>query len=495
LTYNSPFCISNPFQRGLQKGRRKNLNAEDLCFMSAREMASGIRERAFSPLEAVDAVLSRIGKVNPVVNAFCTLVPEMARESARKAEQKIMGGGKVGPLHGVPVAIKDLTPTAGIRTTYGSKIFENHIPDEDGLIVARLKAAGAIVIGKTNTPEFGAGGNTYNAVFGATRNPWKPSLTCGGSSGGSAVALASGLSSLATGNDLGGSLRIPASFCGVVGFRTSPGLVPIYPGPLGWDTLAIDGPMARNVGDTALFLSIIAGLDDRSPLSFPVNGRAFVSAVEKPEIRGSRVAWSSDLGMIPVDREVADVAARAAKRFSELGCNVEEAEPDFNGVREVISVTRSLRMVALYGNDFEKWRDLMNPSLAWNIEQGFSLTGTQIGEAEKERTAIYHRVCHFFEHYDLLLTPTVAVPPFPVESPYPREINGQPIRDIMDWVLPTYAISVTGLPAISIPCGWTSDGLPVGLQIVGRRLGETTVLKAAAAFEAMAPWHDKRPTL
>jgi len=471
------------------------LNAEDLCFMSAREMASGMRRKAFSPLEVVEAVLSRIGEINPKVNAFCTLVPEMARESARKAEEKIMGGEKVGPLHGVPVAIKDLTPTAGIRTTYGSKIFENHIPDEDGLIVARLKAAGAIVIGKTNTPEFGVGGNTYNAVVGATRNPWKPSLTCGGSSGGSAVALACGFSPLTTGSDLGGSLRIPASFCGVVGFRTSPGLVPVYPGPLGWDTFAVEGPMARNVGDTALLLSVIAGPDDRSPLSFPVDGGDFTSAVEKPEIRGYRVAWSPDLGMIPVDREVRDVAARAAGRFAELGCSIEEAGPDFSGVREVISVTRGLRMVTLYGDELEKWRDVMNRSLVWNIEQGFPLTGKQVGDAEKERTAIYHRVRRFFERYDLLLTPTVAVPPFPVEIPYPKEINGQPMTHYIDWVLPTYAISITGLPAISIPCGWTSEGLPVGLQIVGRRLAETTVLKAAAAFEAMAPWHDKRPAL
>ena len=471
------------------------MDAEDLCFMSAREMNSLIREKELSPVEVLEAVLSRIGKINPKVNAFCTLVPETAMEAARKAEEKVMGGEKVGPLHGVPVAIKDLTPTAGIRTTYGSKIFENHIPDEDGLIVQCLKAAGAIVIGKTNTPEFGAGANTYNAVFGATRNPWKLSLTCGGSSGGSAVALACGLSPLATGSDLGGSLRIPASFCGVVGFRTSPGLVPVYPGFLGWDTFSVEGPMARNVGDTALLLSVIAGPDARSPISFPVDPGDFNSAIERPEIKGYRVAWSPDLGIIPVDREVRNVAARAAHRFSELGCSVEEAEPDFSGIREVIYVTRSSRMATLHGDKLEKWRDVMNPNLVWNIEQGFPLTGKQIGEAEKERTAIYHRVRQFFERYDLLLTPTVAVPPFPVETPYPKEINGEPMTNYTDWFLLTYAISITGLPAASVPCGWTSEGLPVGLQIVGRRLAETTVLKAAAAFEAMAPWHEKRPPL
>jgi len=363
------------------------------------------------------------------------------------------------------------------------------------LIVRRLKAAGAIVVGKTNTPEFGAGANTYNAVFGATRNPWDLSLTCGGSSGGSAVALACGLSPLATGSDLGGSLRIPASFCGVVGFRTSPGLVPVYPKFLGWDTFSVDGPMARTVGDTALALSVIAGQDDRSPISFPVGGAQFRSAIDRPEIKGLKVAWSPDLGIIPVDREVQDVAARAAQRFSDLGCTVEEAEPDFSGVREVIHVTRSLGMVALHGDKLEKWRDVMNPNLVWNIEQGFSLTGKQIGDAEKERTAIYHRVRHFFECYDLFLTPTVAVPPFPVETPYPKEINNQPMTSYTDWFLLTYAISITGLPAISVPCGWTSQGLPVGLQIVGRRLAEAMVLRAAASFEVVAPWHYKRPAI
>ena len=471
------------------------MNAPDLCFMSAREMNSLIRKKDLSPVEVMEAVLSQIGRINPKVNAFCTLVPEMAREAARKAEERVMRGEKVGPLHGVPVAIKDLTPTVGIRTTYGSKIFENHIPDEDGLIIQRLKAAGAIVIGKTNTPEFGAGANTYNAVFGATRNPWDLRLTCGGSSGGSAVALACGLSPLATGTDLGGSLRIPASFCGVVGFRTSPGLVPIYPRLLGWDTFSVDGPMARTVEDTALMLSVIAGQDDCSPISFPVDVTRFLSAVERPEIKEFKVAWSPGLGIIPVDREVQDVAARAAGRFSELGCTVEEAEPDFSGVREVIHVTRSLRMVAHHGDKLEKWRDVMNPNLVWNIEQGFPLTGKQIGEAEKERTAIYHRVRRFFERYDLLLTPTVAVPPFPVETSYPKDINGQQMINYTDWFLLTYAISITGLPAISVPCGWTSEGLPVGLQIVGRRLAETTVLKAAAAFETMALWHEKRPAI
>ena len=465
----------------------------DICFLSASEMAAAVKKKKLSPVEIVDTILTRIEKVNPKVNAYCTVVPEMAREAAKKAEAEVMRGEKVGPLHGVPVSIKDLTITAGIRTTWGSKIYEHFVPDEDALSVQRLKAAGAIVMGKTNTPEFGAGANTYNAVFGATRNPWKLSYTCGGSSGGAAVALACGLGPLATGSDLGGSLRIPASFCGVVGFRTSAGLVPIYPSTVGWDTLAVEGPMARTVGDTALMLSVMAGPDDRSPISFPVDTRPFLAAVKRPKIEGLRVAWSPDLKVSPVDHEVENVAAAAARRFAELGCALEQAEPDFSGVEQIIHVTRALRMVTLHTEKLEKWREQMNPNLVWNIEQGFPLTVKQIGDADKERTALYHRVRQFFEKYDLLLTPTVAVPPFPQEMIYPKEINGKPMKSYQEWLYLTYAVTITGLPVISVPCGFTPEGFPVGLQIVGRRLAEATVLKAAAAFEAIAPWKDKRP--
>jgi amidase len=251
--------------------------------------------------------------------------------------------------------------------------------------------------------------------------------------------------------------------------------------------------MARTVGDTALMLSVIAGADDRSPISLPGDGREFLAAVEHPNIRGFKVAWSADLKVSPVDREIEAVAGAAAKRFTELGCTVEQAEPDFSRVREIIHVTRALRMVTLHAEKLEKWRAQMNSNLVWNIEKGFPLTAQQVGMAEKERTALYHRVRQFFERYDLLLTPTVAAPPFPVEMPYPQEINGKPINNYQEWLYLTYAITVTGLPAISVPCGWTAEGLPVGLQIVGRRLGEATVLRAAAAFEAIAPWQDKRP--
>jgi len=469
------------------------LNLADLCFLPAEELAAAIRKKNISPREVVEAVLERIEKVNPKVNAYCTVVPEMARETARRAEEKVMRGEVVGPLHGVPFSVKDLNLTKGVRTTFGSKIFEHFVPQEDGLIVERMKNAGAILIGKTNTPEFGAGANTYNSVFGATRNPWKPTHTCGGSSGGAAVALACGLGPLATGSDLGGSLRIPAAFCGVVGFRTTPGLIPIYPSLLAYDNLGVEGPMARTVGDAALMLSVAAGEDPRAPISFPSDPRAFLSAAASPDIRGLKAAWSPDLKIIPVDQEVREVAGRAARRFQEMGCSVEEAEPDMQGVREIIYVTRSLRMLASHADKLEKWREKMNPNLVWNIEQGFTLTPQRIAEAERERTNLYRRVREFFTRFDLLLTPTVAVPPFPVEMSYPREINGKPLENYTDWFLLTYAMTLTGYPAISIPCGFTREGFPVGLQIVGRKLSETTVLRAASAFEALAPWRYKRP--
>ncbi len=454
---------------------------------------AAIRARRLSPRDVTDAVLAQIDRVNPAVNAFCTVVADRARDEARASEAAVMRGGPLGPLHGVPVSIKDLTPTRGIWTTYGSLAFADHVPAEDALIVERLRGAGAIILGKTNTPELGAGANTKNALFGPTRNPWKLTHTCGGSSGGAAVALATGMGPLAQGSDLGGSLRIPASFCGVVGFRTSPGVVPIHPTPLAWDALSVAGPMARTVLDTALMLSVIAGPDARAPLSVPVEAGRWVEAARRPEIRGWRAAWSPDLGVQEVDAEVARVAGEAAAAFEDLGCAVEEARPDFTGAREIIHTTRAARMAAVYADLLPRWRERMFAPLVWNIEQGIHLTAEQWGRAEMARTALWHRVRAFFDRFDLLLTPTVAVRPFPVEVDYPAEINGRRVETYIDWFLLTYAITLTGLPAISVPAGWTADGLPVGLQIVGRWRSEESVLRAAAAFEAARPWADRRP--
>jgi len=466
----------------------------DLCFTPATEQVRLYRARKVSPLEVMQAVLARIDAVNPLVNAYVTVAREAALGAARRATAALRRRATLPPLHGVPVSIKDLTATAGIRTTWGSKIFEHHVPSEDALTVRRLKAAGAIVVGKTNTPEFGAGGNTFNAVFGATRNPWNLALTCGGSSGGAAVALATGMGPLAQGSDLGGSLRTPAAYCGVVGFRTTPGLVPVYPRELAWDSLSVSGPMARTVADTALMLSVMAGPDDRAPLSYDVDTRAFAAAVRRPSVRGWRVAWAPDLGgLIPVDAEVAQVAAGASRVFRSLGARLTTASPSFVELDDIVLGTRGLSMAALHADRLAEWRGEMQKGLVWNIEQGLRLTSYDIGRAEKLRSALWERVRRFMERYELLVLPTVAIKPFPVEQPYPTELDGKPLANYTQWFFLTYALSVTGLPVISVPAGFTGDGLPVGIQIVGRRRQEAMVLTAAAAFEGASPWADRIP--
>jgi amidase len=467
----------------------------DLCFTPATELQRLFRSRKASPLEVMQAVLARVDAVNPKLNAIVTLARESALKEAKTATAALKRRGKkLGPLHGVPVTIKDLTQTKGIRTTWGSKVFEDHVPTEDSLIVERLKAAGAIVLGKTNTPEFGAGGNTFNAVFGATRNPWNPALTCGGSSGGAAVALATGMGPIAQGSDTGGSLRTPAAFCGVVGFRTSPGLVPYYPKLIGWDSIGVTGPMARTVADIALMLSVVAGADDRAPISYDVDTAAFPRAVRSPSVKGWRVAWTPDLnGLLPVDAEIARVAEGATRIFRSLGARVESACCDFSEVNDIVLGTRGVSMVASHADKLPRWKEHMQKGLVWNIEQGLRLSPEEIGRAEALRTTLWHRVRAFMETRDLLILPTVAVPPFPVEVPYLTEINGQPLDNYTQWFFLTYGITVTGLPVMSVPCGFTKSGLPVGLQIVGRRRQEAMVLRAAAAFEAAAPWADKIP--
>ncbi|MBI4013011.1 MAG: amidase [Candidatus Rokubacteria bacterium] len=486
--------VASPASIAPREHWRPSVSDRDLCFTPATELVRLYRARKVSPLEVMEAVLARIDRVNPRLNAYVTLARESALAAARGATRALGRKAVLPPLHGVPVSIKDLTPTRGIRTTWGSKIFADHVPDEDAVIVQRLRAAGAIVVGKTNTPEFGAGGNTFNAVFGATRNPWNPALTCGGSSGGAAVALATGMGPIAQGSDLGGSLRMPAAFCGVVGFRTTPGLVPVYPKELAWDSLSVTGPMARTIADTALMLSVVAGPDDRAPLSYAVDTRELLRAVKAPSIKGWRVAWTPDLnGLIPVDDEVAHVAEGATRVFRSLGARVEAACCDFSEVEEIVLGTRGLSMVALHADRLPKWRDQMQRGLVWNVEQGLALTPQAIARGEKLRTVLWHRVRTFMESRDLLILPTTAVPPFPVERPYPTEINGKPLQHYIQWAYLTYGVTVTGLPVISVPCGFTRAGLPVGLQIVGRRRQEAAVLRAAAAFEAAAPWAGRIP--
>jgi len=468
---------------------------KDLCWTPATELVALIRRRRVSPLDVTRAVLDRIERVNPPLNAYCTVAAEQALAAATKATAVV--GKKtatLGPLHGVPVSIKDLAPTKGIRTTWGSKIFEHHVPEQDGLVVERLKAAGAIVVGKTNTPEFGAGANTFNAVFGPTRNPWNLALTCGGSTGGGAVALATGMGPLAQGSDLGGSLRLPAAFCGVVGFRTSPGCVPVWPRATAWNTYSVEGPMARTVGDTALMLSAIAGVDPRVPISYAVDTRAFVAAVKRPSLKGLRIAWGGDLGITPLDKEVRRVAESTLAVFRKLGARVEETHPGFDEVDEIVRTSRGLIMVVNHEDKLPQWRPLMQENLVKNIEQGLALRASEIAHGERLRTQLFHRVREFMERYDLILTPTAAVPPFPLEQRSgPPTINGVPMKHYIQWALLTYAFTVIGSPAISVPAGLTKEGLPVGLQIAGRWRDEVTVLRAAAAFEQAQPWDHLRP--
>ena len=472
------------------------MNAEELCFTPAAKLVSLFARGTLTPLDVMQAVLDRIERVNPTVNAYCTVAAEQALDAARNATRGRRQRGGLGPLHGVPVSIKDLTPTKGIRTTWGSRIYEHHVPTEDALVVERLKAAGAIVVGKTNTPEFGAGANTFNDVFGVTRNPWNLALTCGGSTGGGAVALATGMGPLAQGSDLGGSLRLPASFCGVVGFRTSPGCVPVHPTVLAWDPWSVQGPMARTVGDVALMLSAIAGPDARAPISYPIDTRALLAAVRRPSLKGVRVAWGGDLGVTPVDAEVDAISRAGAEVFRRLGARLDAAHPDYSGLEEIVQTSRGASMVARHADKLPKWREQMQENLVKNVEQGLRLTPSDIGRAERLRTEVWHRVREFQERYDLILTPTAPVPPFPLElRSGPAEINGTPMRNYIQWALTTYAFTVVGVPAMSVPCGFTRSGLPVGLQIAGRWRDEVGVLRAAAAFEAAQPWADRRPAI
>lgn len=469
----------------------------EICRMSAAEMAKAIRTRELSPVEIMDAVLSRIERFNPKVNAYCTLVAESAREQAREAETMVMTGKKLGRLHGVPVSIKDLSFTKDIRTTFGSKIYEGFVPDEDAVVVERLKAAGAIVVGKTNTPEFGFMGVTDSLLFGPTRNPWNLDHNSGGSSGGAAAAVASGMGSLAIGSDGGGSIRIPSSFCGVFGFKPSFGRVPLGPGTPGSASAVSTscvGPITRTVRDAALAMEIIAGRDDRDRLSLPETRLRYLPSLGTG-LKGLRIAWSADLGYAVVDPRVLETTAAAVKAFGTLGCTLEAASPDAENPGRIFGTGWGVSYAARMQDRLEEWREQMHPGLVRLIEQGKNVLATEYATALAGREDYWNEIRPFFEKYDLLLTPTVAVPPLEVGQFAVTEIAGVKGSPAMDWIPFTYPFNMTGQPAASVPCGWTDDGLPIGLQIVGRRFDDATVLRAAAAFEQAAPWADRWPPL
>jgi amidase len=466
----------------------------DDCFLSATELVARIRRRDVSVTEVVQAHLAQVDRVNPTVNAIVTLTAERALEDARAKDVALARGVVPGPLFGLPIAHKDLVPTRGIRTTYGSLIYRDHVPDEDGLIVERLRGAGAVVIGKTNTPEFGAGSQTFNEVFGRTLNPYDVTKTSGGSSGGAAVALACGMVPIADGSDLGGSLRNPASFCNVIGLRPAPGRVPVWPYAAAWDPFSVQGPMARTVGDVALLLSAMAGPDRRSPIAIAEPGDRFRAPLGR-DFRGVRVAWSRDLGGLPIDRRVAAVLEAQRGTFDALGCIVEDGQPDFAESRAIFQVWRAWSFALKYGSLLADHRHQMKDTVIWNIEEGLKLSGRDLMDAEVERTRLYHRVREFMDTHEFLLLPVTQVPPFDVTQPYVTEIDGVRLPTYVDWMRACSDITVTGLPAISVPCGFTEDGLPVGIQIVGRHQDEWGVLQLAHAFEEATGFGRRRPPL
>jgi amidase len=433
----------------------------DICTLSAVEMARLIRDGELSARETVDAHLAQIERVNPSFNAIVTLVAEQARQRAFEADEAQAAGRPLGPLHGLPTAHKDLQPTKGIRTTFGSRIFKDFVPDEDSPLVERLRAAGAIVLGKTNTPEFGAGSQTYNELFGPTLNPFDPTKTCGGSSGGAAVALACHMVPIADGTDLGGSLRNPASFCSVVGLRSTPGT-----GELG-----VEGPMARSVADLAFSFSTLA---EPNP--------AFAQPLTR-DFKHVRIAWWRDLGGIPVDTPVREITNAQRRVFESLGCIVEEAEPDFSGADETFRTLRfqstSLRMA----DHYKHHPGLIKDTLLWEIDLGNRLSARDIAEAETKHTELRRRMSRFLATYEFFVLPVSQVLPFDVTQHWPVEIEGTRLTTYIDWMKSCYYISVMGTPSISVPCGFTSEGLPIGIQIVGRHGDDRGLLQIAQAFE------------
>ena len=465
-----------------------------LCFITAHELVKLLQSKQVSAKEVVQAHLSHIDRVNPKVNAIVTLVGKQALDQAEAADKMFCSGHDVGPLHGIPIAHKDLTLTKDVRTTFGSSAFQDYIPDQNSLIVERLKKAGAITIGKTNTPEFGAGSQTFNEVFGKTLNPYDTSKTCGGSSGGAAVSLACRMQPLADGSDTGGSLRNPANFCNVVGFRPSPGRVPVWPNQVAWYPISVEGPMARTVEDTALMLSVIAGPDNRSPISITEPGSKFSIPLQR-NFLGVRIAWSANLGNLPVDPRVTQVIEGQKKTFQSLGCLIQETEPDLQDAEIVFKTLRAWRFELSLSRLSHPQKNFLKGTLHQEIEAAKKLKGTDLSRAELKRTEIYHRVRTFMETHEFLICPVNQVPPFNVDEPYVKEINGIQMKSYIDWMQSCWAISILGLPAISVPAGFTPDGLPVGLQIVGRHHDDLGVLQLAHAFEKMTCFWKQTPPL
>ena len=469
---------------------------DELCLTPATELAAAIRARDVSPVELVEAVLARIEALNGQINAFLTVDADGALEAARAAEAAVMAGEDLGLLHGIPVSIKDLEPVAGLRCTYGSKFFEASIADFDGIITERTKAAGGIIIGKTNTPHSGHKDMCDNLIGPPCRNPWKLDRTSGASSGGAGAAVAAGLGPLAHGSDGAGSIRIPAALCGVVGLKPSFGRIPHWPNRHIWRAIAHDGPMTRTVADAALYLQALAGPDPRDPSSIDDAPADYPAAVAKPveAMKGLRIAWSEDFGYAAVDPEVRELTRRAAERFADFGCHVEAVDPGWDCPKQPFAADYHAQIAGRMGPDYDRQPDCFEPSLTFMIEAGRQVSAEEIVRAGLFRTEFYQQVRQFFERYDLLLSPQMPVGAWSVEQG-PVEIDGRPTPSMFDRLPFTVPFNWSGYPAASVPCGFTGEGLPVALQVAGRWHADRQVLQAAAAFEQAAPWADRWPVL
>ncbi len=468
--------------------------ADDLCFMRAVDLLDLLRRKKISAREVMQAHLKQIARVNPKVNAMVTMVPEdELMKQALAADEALAKGKWLGPLHGLPFAVKDLHETAGLRTTYGSPLHKDHIPDFDCRVVQREKAAGAIVIGKSNVPEFGLGSQTFNPVFGATHNPYDLTKTCGGSTGGGCVALATGMVPLADGSDMGGSLRNPPNFCNVVGIRPSPGRVPDVPSSLAWFTLSVPGPVARNVADCALLLSVQAGYDHHCPIAIDQSGEQFAKPLQR-DFKGVRVAMFKDLGL-PWEPEVKNAVQAQRKVFESLGCIVLDTEPDFSDANEAFVAWRHWSVESSFGDILATKGDQLNEYVHWHVEEGRKLTGPQLSRIEAKRSALFQRLCGFKNEFDFFIMPVNQVLPFDVNQHYPTEIAGVKMENYIAWMKSAYYVSTAGNPAMSVPCAFSSSGLPIGLQIVGRHHDDWGVLQLGYAFEQATNIGKRRPEI
>jgi amidase len=468
------------------------VTGDEICDLTAVDLAAHIRRKQLSAREVMEAHLARIARVNPTINAIVTLVADRAMDDARKADEYQARGGALGVLHGLPMAHKDLVNTAGIRTTYGSPLYRDSVPTIDALIVKRVRDAGAITLGKTNTPEYGAGSNTFNAVFGATVNPYDVRKTVGGSSGGAAAALRCGMVPIAGGSDTGGSLRNPAAFTGVVGLRPSPGRVPDDDGS--WSPLSTAGPMARTVADVALLLSAMTGPYAPDPIALDDDPAIFRAPLER-SLKGARVAWFKSLGGIPFEPEIRRVVDANRHVFSELGCVISDAEPDFTGVDEAFPTLRHLGYHANYAARAREHPTMFKDTVKWEIAQAERSTGADVARAFARQSSLYSQIARFFERYDYFVAPVTQVEPFDVTTEYPTSVAGTPMPTYIDWMRSCWYITLTACPAISVPAGFTASGLPVGIQIVGPHRGDLRVLQLAYAFEQATKFGARRPVL